>query len=121
MDTLILFFVSLGFLYIFISLYVRRRKTFSDEINNELQKINFQFKQSLTPKLLEKTPFKSKLIIGKVQINDGAVRYDRTYFRKVFFKNEIGNEFMTWAKICTHWFKETQVSFDPELSEFIGK
>ena len=68
------------------------------------------------PGLFKVGPFKKfEIEIGKPQINNGTVRYERTYYRKVTALKNSKTEVEIWAKIETGWFKENSVEFNPRL------
>ncbi|GAB5473778.1 MAG: hypothetical protein Mars2KO_18770 [Maribacter sp.] len=94
-------------------------KDFSDIIALELKKHGLKYVGSSYPGLFKVGPFKKfEITIGKPTINEGAIRYDNTYYRIVEFKTKTNRTKQVWAKIDTNWFKDTTIEFKPRLSKF---
>jgi|TARA_B100000767_G_scaffold145836_1_gene137504 hypothetical protein len=112
--------VLIGTIGSIISYQIKKRKTFNDLITKKLRKHNLILVQNKFPGIFKVGPFKSdqiKVEIGKPLINNGTIKYNRTYFRQLELKNQNGKTFECWAKIDTHWFKDTQIQFRPMLSK----
>ncbi|MEK6153987.1 hypothetical protein WIW50_12030 [Flavobacteriaceae bacterium 3-367] len=97
---------------------VNTKRDFKDVIEPLLNKKGFTYVSSKYPGVFRVGPFKKiEVTIGKPQINNGAVRYEKTFYRIVDLKTKNNKSRQTWAKIETSWFKETKVEFNPKLSE----
>jgi len=93
-----------------------KSKNFRNLIEPQLEKAGMKYIKSEYPGLFKVGPFKKfEIEIGKPQINNGTVRYERTYFRKVTALKNNKTEVEIWAKIETGWFKENSVEFNPRL------
>ena len=117
-----IFVVILFVVLAFITGYIRwkwdKTKDFQDVIRPLLKIHGLNFTRSEYPGLFQVGPFKKVTIeIGKPQINNGAIQYERTHYRKVFVTKENGEQIEIWAKIETGWFKKPSVIFDPLLEE----
>lgn len=49
---------------------------------------------------------KFKIEIGKPQINNGPIQYEKRYYRKITVITSNKKEVKVWVKIDTSWFKE---------------
>ena len=93
-----------------------KSKNFRNLIEPKLEKVGMKYLKSEYPGLFKVGPFKKfEIEIGKPQINNGTVRYERTYYRKVTALKNNKTEVEIWAKIETGWFKENSVEFNPKL------
>ena len=111
-------FISVG---IPIALYVhwmrQKSKDFTGIIEAELKKNELRFVSSTYPGLFKVGPFsRFEISIGKPQINNGAIQYEKSYYRIVEVKTKGNQNETVWAKIETSWFKDTQIEFIPSLS-----
>ena len=111
----ILFLIPIGIVFQWIT---DKSKSFSDIIEIELKKHGLEYVNSSYPGLFKVGPFKKFVIkIGSPTINDGAIRYDNTYYRIVELKTKTNQTKQVWAKIETNWFKDTRIEFNPSLSK----
>ncbi len=95
-----------------------KTKKFSDIIEVEVKKQGLNFVNSKYPGLFKVGPFKKfEIKIGRPTINNGAIRYDNTYYRIVHIKTKSNETKFVWAKIETNLFKDTEIEFKPKLSE----
>lgn len=107
---------------IIISLFIKwlsdSSKDFTDLIKAELETKGMKLISLTYPGLFKVGPFKKfEISFGKPQINDGAVQYEKTYYRVVELETKRNRTKKVWVKIETSWFKETQIEFNPKLSE----
>jgi hypothetical protein len=93
-----------------------KSKNFRNLIEPQLEKVGMKYIKSEYPGLFKVGPFKKfEIEIGKPQINNGTVRYEKTYYRKVTALKNNKTEVEIWAKIETGWFKENSIEFNPRL------
>lgn len=95
---------------------LNKRKNFKNLIEPQLEKFGMKYIKSEYPGIFKVGPFKKfEIEIGKPQINNGTIRYETTYYRKVTALENNKSEIEIWAKIQTGWFKEDSVEFNPKL------
>lgn len=115
---IVIIFLVVGFISMIINDMIRGTKDFSEFIKAELRKNGMTFMSSTYPGLFKVGPFKKIVVtFGKPQINNGAIQYEKTYYRIVELKTKDNRIEKTWVKIETNWFKDTQIEFKPSLSE----
>ena|SRR5690606_16005986 len=105
-----------------ILVYLRWRigsnRNFDSLFNTKLTRHELQLIKSEYPGIFKVGPFKKfEINIGKPQINNGAIQYERTYYRKLQVVTKDNKQVEIWAKIETGWFKDTTVDFKPKLNE----
>jgi len=95
-----------------------KSKDFRELIEPQLEKYGMKYIKAEYPGIFKVGPFKKfEIEIGKPQINNGAVRYEKRYYRKITVLANNKKEIEIWAKIDTGWFKEDSVEFNPELKK----
>ena len=99
-----------------ISLYIAwitdSSKDFKDIVEVELKKKGFKLISLTYPGLFKVGPFKKiEVSFGKPKINDGAIQYEKTYYRIAEVKTLKNKTNKIWVKIETSWFKESKVEF----------
>ena len=110
---IVIFFLLIGIL---INWLIDSSKDFTELIDAELKQKGMRLLHLKYPGIFNVGPFKKiEISIGKPQINDGTIQYERTYFRIVALKTKKGISYKIWAKIHTNWFKETKIEFIPKL------
>lgn len=110
---IIIFFLLIG---LAINWLIDSSKDFTELIDAELKQKGMRLLHLKYPGIFNVGPFKKiEISIGKPQINDGTIQYERTYFRIVALKTKKGIYYKIWAKIHTNWFKETKIEFIPKL------
>lgn len=93
-----------------------KKKDFRNLIEPQLEKFGMKYIKSEYPGIFKVGPFKKfEIEIGKPQINNGTVQYEKTYYRKVTTLVNNKSEVEIWAKIETGWFKEDSIEFIPKL------
>jgi len=91
-------------------------KDFKHLIEPELRKYGMKYIKSEYPGIFKVGPFKKfKIELGKPQINNGTIQYERTYYRKITAETDQSKTIEIWAKIETGWFKDDAVEFNPKL------
>ena len=116
----IIFFLVLLIPATIIRHQIIKRKSFDELIKNKLVKHNLKLIKNEFPGYFKIGPYKAdriKIEFGRPQINDGAIQYKKTYYRKLEIKNSKEIKVESWAKINTHWLKETVIEFRPNLKE----
>jgi hypothetical protein len=114
----IIIFFLIATLHAWIKWTINKKKDFKNVLIPELKRYGLRFISSEYPGLFKVGPFKKfEIHIGKPQINNGAIQYEKTYYRKVTVLTPDNISKEVWAKIETGWFKETSVEFIPDLKE----
>lgn len=123
MDILIIgAFILVTPILIYIRWKVGTKKNFDHLIDKKLYRHGLKLLKSEYPGIFNVGPFpKFKIEPGKPQINNGAIQYERTYFRKLQVLKSNKEKIEVWAKIETSWFKDTTVEFKPNLNEIKQK
>lgn len=115
--------IIIVFVFLIISVikyYLFKRKDFNELIHKKLSRHNYKLVKNSFPGLFKIGPYKTdkiKIEVGVVMINDGTVNYKKTYYRIIDLKTDTNEIKQTWAKINTHWFKETKIEFRPPLEK----
>jgi hypothetical protein len=113
---LMLLFVCIGVTLGWLNWQIEKRKDFRKLIEPELEKYGMKYIKEEYPGIFKVGPFKKfEIEIGKPQINDGAIRYEKRYYRKITAIANNKKVVEVWAKIDTSWFKEDSVEFNPKL------
>lgn len=93
-----------------------KKKDFRKLIEPNLEQYGMKYIKAEYPGLFKVGPFKKlEIEIGKPQINDGTIRYEKRYYRKITAIANNQKVIEVWAKINTSWFKEDSVEFNPKL------
>lgn len=112
---IIFIIISLGLFYIRYKIDAQRN--FDELLKKELKPHGFQLVKSEYPGLFKVGPFKKiEVEVGKPQINHGAIRYERSYYRKLQILTDKNQQIEVWAKIETGWFKSATADFIPDLN-----
>lgn len=113
---LILLIVCITIFFGWLDWDLNKRKNFKNLIEPQLEKFGMKYIKSEYPGIFKVGPFKKfEIEIGKPQINNSTIRYERTYYRKVTALVNNKSEIEIWAKIQTGWFKEDSIEFNPKL------
>ena len=113
---LILLFIGLSIILGWLNWQLNKKKDFKSLIEPELEKFGLKYIKSEYPGIFKVGPFKKfEIEIGKPQINNGAIQYEKTYYRKITALTKTKREVEVWSKIETSWFKESVVEFNPKL------
>jgi len=113
---LILFILCVTVFFGWLQWNIDKKKDFRHLIEPQLEQFGMEYIKSEYPGIFKVGPFKKfEIEIGKPQINDGTIRYEKTYYRKVSALVNNNSEIEIWAKIETGWFKEDSVEFNPKL------
>lgn len=92
------------------------KKDFRKLIEPQLEQYGMKYIKAEYPGFFKVGPFKKfEIEIGKPQINDGTIRYEKRYYRKITAIASNNKVVEIWAKIDTGWFKEDTVEFIPKL------
>lgn len=98
----IILIVSLGSFAGWLNWQYNKKKDFRSIIEPELEKFALKYVKSEYPGVFKVGPFKKfEIEIGKPQINDGTVRYEKRFYRKVTALTNNNSEVEIWAKIDT--------------------
>lgn len=93
-----------------------KRKDFRKLIEPKLEQYGLKYIKEEYPGIFKVGPFKKfEIEIGKPQINDGTIQYEKSYYRKITVLANNKKEVEVWAKIDTSWFKDDTVEFSPKL------
>ena len=94
-----------------------KRKDFRKLIEPQLERYGMKYVKAEYPGIFKVGPFKKfEIEIGKPQINDGTIQYEKRYYRKITAIAKNKKVVEVWAKIDTGWFKEDSVEFNPRLN-----
>lgn len=103
---------------VFFNFILDNPKKFIDLIEEELKKNKIELTEIKCPPPFKVGPFKKvEILVGEPKINDGNIRYKKTYYRVAKLKTTNNKIKKVWIKIETNWFKETKIEFKPELSK----
>lgn len=96
-------FIVLGIIVgLSIKWYADKKTNFRDLIEAHLNQNELKYISSTYPGLFRVGPFKMfEISIGKPQINNGTVQYEKTYYRIVALKTKNNLTREVWAKIET--------------------
>ncbi len=113
---LILFIVCISAILGWLNWHLDKRKDFRELIEPQLERFGMKYIKSEYPGIFKVGPFKKfEIKIGKPQINNGTIIYEKTYYRKITALANYNSEVEIWAKIETGWFKNKSVEFNPKL------
>lgn len=111
-----LFFVLIAIFYGWLNWEIDKNKDFKHLIEPQLEKFGIKYIKSEYPGIFKVGSFKKfEIEIGKPQINNGTIRYEKTYYRKITAITQNNAEIEIWAKIETSWLKEDTIEFSPNL------
>ena len=113
---LILLFVCLVIIIGWLNWQLDKKKDFRSLIEPKLERFGMKYIKSEYPGIFKVGPFKKfEIEIGKPQINNGTIRYEKTYYRKITVLTKTKKQVEVWGKIETSWFKESAIKFNPKL------
>lgn len=119
-STVIILFLIILIPTVVLSFFFRKMRSFDELLKTKLKSQNITIVKNEFPGLFKIGPYKKdpiKIEIGKPIINNGASNYKKTYFRKLELKNKNNKKIECWAKIETHWFKDSKVEFRPTIQQ----
>tara|TARA_B100000809_G_C14858869_1_gene431108 strand:+ start:114 stop:488 length:375 start_codon:yes stop_codon:yes gene_type:complete len=115
-DLKILIFISGAFFLVIVRYYIGKNKKFDDLIKPMLKKNDLKLIDIKYPGLFKVGPFpRFEISFGKPQINNGAIHYEKSYYRIMSVTTKTKEIVNVWVKIETSWFKKTKIEFKPSL------